>query len=136
VRNASRSDVLSRSTGRGGDLFTIRMLQGTTISASALIVLVLTAVLLRRSAFCSVLLRTVDFSFRRAGSGSTADDIKIVQGWVAQLPEMDASTLIKLCARFEEELLDVHAVSTLTSAEFAELGIFKVRTSSALCNGI
>lgn len=59
-----------------------------------------------------------------------------MQGWVAQLPEIDESTRVKLCTRFEDELLDVLAVSTLTSAEFAELGIFKVRTSSALCIGI
>jgi hypothetical protein len=53
-------------------------------------------------------------------------DLRLVQEWITQLPEIDETTKQQIFSAFQEELVDVEALVELTAADFLRMGVSKI----------
>ena len=57
---------------------------------------------------------------------STVNDLKLVQEWITQLPEIDETAKEQICSAFQEDLVDLEALVELTADDFLRLGVSKI----------
>jgi hypothetical protein len=60
------------------------------------------------------------------GTLHEVNDLKLVQEWITQLPEIDETTKQRMCSVFQEDLVDVEALVELTVDDFLRLGVSKI----------
>ena len=53
-------------------------------------------------------------------------DLKLVQEWITQLPEIDETTKRRICSAFRKDLVDVEALVELSTDDFLRLGVSKI----------
>jgi hypothetical protein len=60
------------------------------------------------------------------GALHEVNDLKLVQEWITQLPEIDETTKQRMCTVFQEDLVDVEALVELTVDDLLRLGVSKI----------